>query len=255
MRVIKLTISYDGTDFCGWQAQAEGRTVQATLETAWQNITGEFIRFTASGRTDAGVHALGQVVSARTCSSFPLARLPLALNANLPADVRVLQAEDAPEDFCAILSARGKTYRYLIQDRPAHNVFWRRYAWHQPKQLDRISMQAAANLLIGEHDFQAFQGSGSPRKTTVRHVRRLTVDDHATELAPLLRIEIEANGFLYNMVRNIVGTLVEVGKGRAAADWVGDVLRSCDRTHAGPTAPPQGLALVHVEYPKCGDTS
>ena len=248
-RVIKLTISYDGTHFHGWQAQSSGRTVQGVLEDAWLRLTQESIRFTASGRTDAGVHALGQVASAKTQSHFPAERLPLALNANLPHDLRVRTAEDAPADFCAILNSTGKTYRYLVHDDFAHNVFWRQYAWHQPRQLDREAMRRAAQILVGEHDFRAFQGSGSPRKTTVRHVRRLTIDDHPTELKPLLRIEIEANGFLYNMVRNIVGTLVEVGKGRAPVEWVGEVLRSRDRIFAGPTAPPEGLALVRVDYP------
>ena len=249
-RSLKVTLTYDGTDFCGWQLQPNGRSVQEVLENAWQSITSESIRITASGRTDAGVHALSQVVSLRTESRLDNPTLIKAWNANLPADVRILDAIDVSKDFHAIRDARRKHYRYLLQDSPLTNVFQRRYVWHLPKRLDCSAMCSAAVALVGEHDFAAFQSSGSPRKTTKRHVFWLKVKrTESTSLTgPLLSIDVEANGFLYNMVRNIVGTLVEVGRGRQSIDWPKSVLASRDRRQAGPTAPAIGLYLVNVAY-------
>lgn len=248
MRCIKLTLAYDGTQYCGWQVQRSGQTVQGVVEDALSRLTGSFQRVTASGRTDSGVHALGQVASFETSCELPIGAFVLGLNTYLPLDVRILRADEVPRPFDPIRDAKSKRYRYQVQDGPIPDVFQRRFAWYQPGSLDLDAMIQAAAILVGEHDFAAFQTSGSPRATTTRHVRELTVERSQSELSPMIRIEIESNGFLYNMVRNIVGTLVLVGKGRHPWTWVQDVLQSRDRRCAGPTAPPQGLFLLRVTY-------
>ena len=206
----------------------------------------------ASGRTDARVHALGQVVSCRVDTALTNNRLLCALNANLPSDIRLLRVEDASDDFHALKDARRKRYRYLLQTGFVSSVFLRHYSWFVRGTLDLQAMQTAAASLTGCHDFAAYQSSGSPRATTRRTVLEFSVhparmDDHG-DSDSFLAIEIEANGFLYHMVRNLTGTLVEVGQGRQSTAWPMDVLRSRDRRAAGRTAPPQGLCLVHVQY-------
>jgi tRNA pseudouridine38-40 synthase len=248
MRSLKLVLAYDGTAYRGWQVQPQASTVQAAVEAAWRQATGEAIRVVASGRTDAGVHALGQAASLRTGSPLPVATLRRALNANLPGDVRVLAVTEAAAGFHAVRDALRKTYRYVLQDGGVPDPFTRRYCWYLPRRLDERAMQRAADPLTGEHDFASFQGAGSPRVTTVRTVQEFSVARHATELAGQVVIEITANGFLYNMVRNLVGTLVQVGQGRRDADWPNRILGGRDRRLAGPTAPPQGLFLVRVDY-------
>jgi len=254
LRVLRLTLAYDGTAYAGWQVQPGHPTIQEALETAIRQITGEQGRTLASGRTDAGVHALGQVVSVRTETKLPPEVLLRALNAMLPDDISVLDAAEAPEDFHPIRDATAKRYRYVIHNGPVREVFARHYAWHYAHgRLDAEAMVRAAKPLRGTHDFSSFESSGAERKTSVRTVTDLTVcrgpDPWGRGAArDWITLEIEADGFLYNMVRTIVGTLVEVGRGAQDESWPAEVLTVADRRKAGPTAPPQGLFLVHVEY-------
>ena len=247
MRTLKLTVTYDGTDFAGWQSQPAGRTVQDVLEAALEPL-GTTGRTLAAGRTDAGVHALGQVVRVRTTASYPPEVFCKAVNARLPDDVAVLACSEAAEDFHPIAQATGKIYRYLLHDGPTREVFHRRTSWKLWQPLDEAAMAAAAQVLCGRHDFRSFQTAGSERKTTVRHVRRIDVARGFQGQRDLIAIEIEADGFLYNMARAIVGALVEIGQGSRDAAWLQAVLAACDRRAAARTAPPQGLFLVEVQY-------
>ncbi len=263
MHTLKLTLAYDGTAYAGWQVQPGQPTIQEALEAAILKVTGESVRAVASGRTDAGVHALGQVVSFSTGASLPGDVFRKALNANLPRDIAVLDAAEASDGFHAIRDAVRKRYRYLLYDGALRDVFSPRFAWHYPYgRLDAAAMQRAAEPLLGRHDFRSFQTSGAERKTTVRNVLDLTVrrgqaGENASpmtpsglsgESSPWITLEVEADGFLYNMVRAIVGTLTEVGRGARPEHWPADVLAACNRRRAGPTAPPQGLFLVSVTY-------
>ncbi len=252
MRFVKLTIAYDGTAYAGWQVQLGRQTVQEVLESALATVTGERIRVIASGRTDAGVHARGQVVSFRTQSRLAPQVLQRALNANLPRDVVVLEAADAPDGFNANRHAIRKRYRYRIDNSPQRNVFARHYCWQYFLQLDADAMHRAALLLRGKHDFASFQTQGSQRVSTVRTIFDTQVRRGQGPHRDLVTLEVEANGFLYNMVRAIVGTLVEVGRGARSEAWVADVLKAADRHLAGRTAPPQGLCLMWVEYGEGG---
>ena len=260
MRAFKVTLAYDGTEFAGWQRQPEKRTVQGELERALARITTRPVHCIASGRTDAGVHALGQVASFESATRHSGEVLRKALNATLPEDIVVFEVAEAPPRFHALRDAVRKRYRYVIQEGPLLDLFSRRYVWHIREQLDVPAMQQAAKALVGTHDFESYQTSGSSRLTTVRTVYDLLVERRRAELTDRIVIEVESNGFLYNMVRNIAGTLVEVGKGRRPIDWPGLVLEHKDRRTAGMTAPPQGLFLVGVQYgddcemrnPECG---
>jgi len=253
MATFRLTLAYDGTDFAGWQWQPSKRTIQDELEAALGRITLERPKCIASGRTDAGVHALGQVVSFSSSTRLEPEVLTKALNAELPDDMLVFEVSRAADSFHAQRDAIRKRYRYLIEDGRLRDLFDRKYVWHLYRRLDVEAMQAAAASLLGRHDFASFETTGSSRLTTVRTVLDLTVERRETELTERVIIEVEADGFLYNMVRNIVGTLVAVGKGREAIDWPARVLKLCDRTKAGMTAPAQGLFLVGVEYPEILD--
>jgi tRNA pseudouridine38-40 synthase len=247
MRTIKLTLAYDGTAYAGWQAQSDRRTLQQTLEQALEQIVGERLRVSASGRTDAGVHALGQVVSFHTESPLSVDVLERALNAELPRDMAVIEVDDAPAAFHARRDARSKRYRYVIRDGRQPNVFERNYAWQVPRRLDDARLARAALPLVGTHDFSSFETQGSPRATSVRTVHALEIVRDTVD-PDRLWIEIEANGFLYNMVRSIVGTLVEVGRGARDEGWPSEVLAAVDRRAAGRTAPAHGLFLLWVKY-------
>lgn len=248
MRYLKLTLAYDGTNFSGWQWQPTQRTVQGQLEAAIREITGEEIRITSSGRTDAGVHALGQVASWPTNSKHPTDVLLRGLNANTPRDMVIRSVEEAPEGFHAINDSVSKRYRYLLYDNPIRDVFARHYVWQLWHPLNVEAMHAGAQALLGEHDFKSYETTGSPRVSTVRTIHDISVERRMTDHGERIVLEVEANGFLYNMVRNIVGTLVEVGKGNRSSDWPGEVLTQTDRRAAGATAPPQGLYLVNVNF-------
>ncbi|MCH2115801.1 MAG: tRNA pseudouridine(38-40) synthase TruA [Pirellulales bacterium] len=242
----KLTLAYDGTDFRGWQAQPKQRTVQSVLQEAWREITGEVVQVTASSRTDAGVHALGQAVGVETHSSLPPEKLLSGINAKLPADVALRAVVRVPDGFHATHDAVGKRYRYRIHSGRQRPLMDRSYVWHVVQELDVEAMQAAANHWIGTHDFASFQSSGSPRENTVRTIRAIEVK--RGELTEQIRIEVEGDGFLYNMVRNIAGTLVEVGLGKRLPRWAAEVLAAGDRRAAGRTAPARGLVLLWVQF-------
>ena len=261
MRTIKLTVSYDGTDFSGFQRQANARSVQAELELALAAIEGRHVTVAGAGRTDAGVHALGQVASFKLSNTIAEGDLFRALNAKLPEDVRVLSVDAAAAGFNARFSARSKMYRYRISNTRVMSPFQRRFAWHISRALDMAAMNQAAQELLGEHDFSCFQAKGSPptRKgraepiTEKRTSRRMMThaiwtEDPLAAGGRLLTFEIAGTGFLKYMVRTIVGTLVEVGDGRRSASSFRDLLDSGNRASAGPTAPPSGLYLVRVDY-------
>ncbi len=250
-RWLKLTVAYDGTAYAGWQMQPTVPTVQAAIETAWHEITREQLRVMAAGRTDAGVHALGQVVGLVTESQLSTDDLHRGLNAVLPEDVAVVAVEVAPEDFHATHDALRKTYRYQIHNGRTPDVFHRRYVWHYPQPLDAEKMHAAAQALLGKHDFSSFESAGSERPDSIRTLFAVDVKregEAPAEPSDRITIEVTGDGFLYNMVRAIVGTLVEVGKGSREVAWPAEVLAARNRSRAGQTAPPQGLFLVSVEY-------
>ena len=249
MRTLKLTLAYDGTAYAGWQVQPGQQTVQGTLEAAIEKIIGQSVRVLASGRTDAGVHALGQVAGLRTESDLPIDVLLRAFNAELPHDVAVLEVAEVPHGFHAIRDALRKRYRYVIHDGPVRDVFSRRYCWQYNRgRIDAAAMARAANALRGTHDFCSFQTSGAERESSVRTIYEISVERGRAGRSDRITTEVEGDGFLYNMVRAIVGTLVEVGRGAQPETWPAEVLRAADRRAAGPTAPPQGLFLVSVHY-------
>lgn len=251
-RSFKLTIAYDGAEFAGWQVQPQEATVQGCLQKAFKRLTGEEIQVIGSGRTDAGVHAVAQVASCCVAWRDTAEQLMRALNTQLPDSIAVREASDAAPGFHAIRDAIGKRYRYQLQVGGVRDAFDYRYRWHLHGNLDIDPMRMAAQRIVGVHDFKSFQAAGSVRKTTVRDVRAcdVIVSQAADEDASKLAIEVEADGFLYNMVRNIVGTLIEVGRGKQSAAWVDEVLAARNRDLAGPTAPAHGLFLLRVDYPK-----
>ncbi len=248
MAVIKMTLAYDGTAYCGWQIQPKQKTLQATLEQALAEVTGAQTRVIASGRTDAGVHAIGQAVSFNTESHLSCDVLRRAVQSQLPPDIAILEAVPEKDTFHPIRDAVSKRYRYVLSDALVPSVFSRRYCWHYPAPLAASAMARAGTMLVGKHDFASFQSSGAPRESTVRTVSDLSVERQGDQDRGEIWIEVEANGFLYNMVRAIVGTLTEVGRGAQSEAWCGEVLAARDRSHAGPTAPPQGLFLLFVDY-------
>ncbi len=257
MSTFKLTLAYDGTDYVGWQRQAAGVSVQGCLESALGDLEGAPVPVVGAGRTDAGVHALGQVAGARLGIRIDPEALARAVNARLPADIRVVGSEAAADTFHARFDAVAKSYRYRLLHGPVMSPFLRRYAWHLREPIDVEAMAEAGRMLVGEHDFAAFQAAGARVRTTVRTVFGLTVraapaasTGAETGCADATVIEVRGSGFLRHMVRTLVGTLVEVGRGRRAPREVERVLASADRAAAGPTAPPRGLFLIGVEYPR-----
>lgn len=248
MKFLKLTVAYQGSNYVGWQVQPNGITVQQRLEEAWLQTTQEKLRIVASGRTDSGVHALGQVCSVATGTSLDCKTLKRALNANTPDDISVLEVQTAPDDFHAIRDATRKTYRYQIQYGRVRNPLITQDHWFCKFDMDIAAVGDAAARLVGEHDFASFQAVGSERLSTVRNLSVLECRAHSDQIFSYLYFELTCNGFLYNMVRNIVGTLVRVGQGSEPPNWVEDVLARKDRSFAGPTAPAHGLVLVQVQY-------
>jgi tRNA pseudouridine38-40 synthase len=242
-RTLKLTLEYDGTNYVGWQRQAEGVSIQALLEDALAPFNGGPVTVFGAGRTDAGVHALGQVASVTTTATHDPAVLQRALNAVLPVDVRIVRVEDAAPGFHARFDAIAKTYEYRIVNGPFVSAFHHRYVWHVPGRLEVETMRAAAQALRGTHDFAAFQSAGGEVVTTERTIRAISISD-----APLVTIRVEGDGFLRHMVRTIAGTLVDVGLGRWPASHVAEILASRDRATAGRAAPPTGLFLIAVTY-------
>jgi tRNA pseudouridine38-40 synthase len=249
-RVIKLTVAYDGSAYVGWQRQAEGTSIQGLLEAALARFEGEPVSVVGAGRTDAGVHALGQVASVRLTHPVERSALQRALNASLPADVRIVAVEEAGSDFHARFHARSKTYRYRILNLLVGDPFERHYAWHVPWPLDVDRMSAAARFLVGTHDFAAFRAAGSDVATTIRTVQAARVQREPWRDCQdgLLVFEIAADGFLRHMVRSQVGALVEIGSGRRDPGSLGECLARRDRRLAGPTAPAHGLFLLRVTY-------
>jgi tRNA pseudouridine38-40 synthase len=244
MRNLKLTLAYDGTRLVGWQRQPEGDSVQALLEDALARFEGAAVTVHGAGRTDAGVHALGQVASAHVTFAHDTATLTRALNAQLPEDVRVLAVEDVAPEFHARFSARSKTYRYQIRHGTIADPFERAYVWHMPERLRVDAMRAATGVLVGTHDFGAFRSVGTPVRDSVRTVTESTLTDAEGRMIYV----ISGDGFLRHMVRAIVGTLVEIGRGFREPESMASLLGGSARGDAGPTAPPQGLFLVRVDY-------
>ena len=246
-RNIKLILEYDGTNYHGWQSQkGSGKaTIQETLEAALKVLTREEVTTVSSGRTDAGVHALGHVANFLTGSAIPAAAFAPALNRLLPADIRVLASEEVAPDFHARYSARGKTYRYRILNRRMPSALLRDHAWHVDRKLNVAAMRRTAKVLVGKHDFSSFRSASCSAKSPVRNLRSLTI----RKSGELIDVLLEADAFLMHMARNITGVLVEAGLGRFTADDVKAVLRSRDRRRAGRTAPARGLTLVVVHYP------
>jgi tRNA pseudouridine38-40 synthase len=247
MRTLKITVEYDGTNYVGWQRQAAGTSIQGLVEDALEPIAGTHVTVHGAGRTDAGVHALAQVASVSFPGAHDSLAVARALNAVLPADVRVLSVEDVAADFHARFLAVGKTYEYRIVNAPIVSPFLVRYAWHITHRLDVGAMKSAAAHLIGIHDFAAFQGAGSDVVSSERTIHAVEWQNGRGHDEPLV-IRLRGDGFLRHMVRNIVGTLVEVGVGRWPPERMFEILASRDRSQAGATAPAHGLFLVGVEY-------
>jgi tRNA pseudouridine38-40 synthase len=243
-RILKLTLEYDGTSYVGWQRQAEGVSIQGLLEDALAPFEGVPVTVHGAGRTDAGVHALGQVASVSMAAPHDAGTLQRALNAVLPPDVRVLSVEEAPAGFHARFDAVSKIYEYRIATGPFVSALEYRYVWHVPGALDVEAMRAGARMLVGTHDFSAFQSSGGEAGSAERTMLSIAIECVRSGLL----IRVEGNGFLRHMVRTIAGTLVDVGLGRWPASRVGDILSGRDRRQAGRAAPAGGLFLISVQY-------
>lgn len=241
---IKLTIEYDGTEYHGWQIQKNGITVQESIKNAVKKVTGEDVNVIGCGRTDAGVHALNYVCNFKTQSKIPPQKFKDALNSRLPEDIRCKKSEAVDDSFHSSYSATAKTYMYKILNTPDKKVFERNYSWHYKYPTDIEKMRIAAREFIGEHDFIGFAAAGFTVSTTVRSIYDLKID----KTDGIITIEITGNGFLYNMVRIIAGTLVMMGNGKIDFRLANEIIESKDRKRAGITAPPQGLFLKEVYY-------
>lgn len=254
-RNIKCIVQYDGTNFKGWQIQKRGNTIQGVVSDVIRRITGEDVVIVSSGRTDTGVHALGQVIAFKTYYSSTVEVLKKGINALLPPSIRVIDICDVSLDFHPRYDARAKTYAYLVCCNETVSPFLHPYCWHVRKDLDITKIKDATSYLLGKKDFSGFMASGSSVKNTVRNMMKFEVSDLDTLVflnfilsGRFLRFECKADGFLRHMVRNIVGTLVEIGAGRFPVEHVQNILKSRDRRLAGVTAPAKGLFLYGVEY-------
>lgn len=246
----RLTIQYDGTDFHGWQAQENHRTVQGELERVLGMLEGADVHVAGSGRTDAGVHAEGQVANVKLSKDFTPEKLRAAINGNLWNDLRILQVENAKDDFHARFSAKGKTYVYRVVNAPVMSPFWSRWAHHESRPLDAARMNDAARLFLGEHDWTAFSSAQADAESRVRNVSDFTIESRwdARANAAIIEFRISADGFLRYMVRSIVGTMLEVGRGEKDFDTIQTAIVSGNRGLAGATAPAKGLTLLKVYY-------
>ena len=245
MRNIKLTIEYDGKDFNGWQKQPNKLNIQGEIERAIEEVTGEKVDLIASGRTDAGVHALAQVANFKIQNmSIPVEKIPYALNSKLKKSIRIQSAEEVDDKFHSRYACKKKTYRYTINNSEQGTAIYRNMQYHYPNKLDAQKMNEGAKYLIGEHDFKSFKASGTSSKSSVRTIYNAEV----TQTGNQITIELTGNGFLYNMVRIIAGTLVEVGEGKIKPSDVKRILEAQDRLQAGKTLTANGLMLINVEY-------
>ena len=262
MRNVKLTISYDGTNYCGWQKQkgefrgVKKGTIQGTIEETLRKLLQEEIKLIGSGRTDSGVHAFGQIANFKTKSNLSSKEMGRGLNALLPQDIRIKRVITVPERFNSRYDVLSKTYHYVISQQ--NSPFLHNYSYFCPCKLELSAMRKASKFLIGKHNFSSFQAAGSKIKNSVRSVKKLSINPPSSILprmgggsmwgCKLITIKIQTSGFLYKMVRNIVGTLLEVGKGKIASQDVKKILDKKDRKFAGPTAPAKGLYLKKVRY-------
>ena len=245
MRNIKLTIEYDGKNFPGWQSQPGKVSIQTEIENAIKSITGEDVQIIASGRTDAGVHALGQVANFHTETNIPIKQIPYAINSKLTKSIVVKSAEEVDDRFHSRYNCKQKTYRYIINNSEFPSALNRYREFHMPYELNIEDMKKTIKHFEGEHDFAGFKSSGgSEKKTTVRNLTKCELIEYGNRII----IELTGNGFLYNMVRIISGTIVDIGLGKINGDEIDEIIASKDRTKAGKTLPPHGLYLVKVEY-------
>lgn len=244
MRNIKIVIEYHGRGFNGWQKQPDKLNIQGEIERAIEEITGEKVDLTASGRTDAGVHSLGQTANFKIEGNFPIEKFPIALNSKLKNSIRIKSAEEVDERFHSRYSVKSKKYRYIINNSEYGTAIYRELEFHIPQKLDIEKMQEAAKYFEGEHDFKAFKASGTSSKSSVRTIYKAEVIKDGDRI----KIELTGNGFLYNMVRIISGTLVDVGLGKIKPEEITEIIESLDRKRAGKTLPPHGLYLVEVMY-------
>ena len=244
MKNIRLTIEYDGKDFNGWQKQPNKLNIQGEIERAIEEITGEKVDLIASGRTDAGVHALAQMANFKTNSNLPVEKYPIALNTKLKKSIRIQKAEEVEEDFHSRYHCKQKTYRYVINNSEQGSSIYRNLEYFVPNKLNVEKMQEAVKYFEGEHEFKAFKASGTSSKSSVRIIYKAKIEKQGDRII----IELTGNGFLYNMVRIIAGTLVDVGLGKIGPDEIPEIIENGERSRAGKTLPPQGLYLVKVEY-------
>ena len=244
MRNIKLTIEYDGKEFNGWQKQPNKLNIQGSIEQAIKQITGEEVELNASGRTDAGVHAISQVANFKTNSNIQIEKFPIAINSNLKKSIRILKAEEVDERFHSRLNCKRKTYRYVINNSEFGSAIYRNFETHIPQKLNINKMKEAIKYFEGEHDFKAFKASGTSSKSSVRIIYEAKVYNKGE----IIYIELTGNGFLYNMVRIIAGTLVDVGLGKIQPEDIEKIILDGKRENAGKTLPPNGLFLLDVQY-------
>ena len=255
MRTIKLTIEYDGTNYCGWQIQKNGVAVQQVIQDAVSKITSEGVKLHGASRTDAGVHALGQVAHFHTKSSVPCDGFQRALNSILPMDIRIADAAEADAEFHSQKDAKGKHYRYLISNGSNAPALYNNRVWHVPFDLNLDVMKDVSSLFIGRHDFKSFQAAGCSAKHAIRTIHEFTVsriNRASCKLIPSIEsgfcIDVVGDGFVRHMIRNMIGTLIEAGQGRLSSEDVKEIIKSCKRSKAGVCAPACGLYLVEVFY-------